>query len=58
MATGRIEESKCHSYLQEEQEGELRELQASQSHLSPCESEPAHAGSHFQEHEGEENHEE
>lgn len=36
-----MQEAKCQSCLQEGQEGELREHQASQSHLSPLEADGA-----------------
>ncbi|GAB0192621.1 mitochondrial enolase superfamily member 1 [Grus japonensis] len=48
----RLEERKCHFYLQERQEEEPRELQTSQPHLSPWESNgAANPGKHFQAHE-------
>ena len=51
----RLEESKCHSYLQGGQEGRLRKLQAAQPHLSPWESDRANqSGNHFHTHEGQE----
>lgn len=44
--------SKCHSYLQEKQEGKPRELEVGQSHLNPEEDgRAADPGNHFQAHE-------
>lgn len=61
MVTGRsaqrLEESKYHSCVQEGQEGGPRELQVGQPHFDPEEGDgAANSGSHFQAHEGEENH--
>lgn len=50
-------ESKCHTYPQEGQEEEPRELQIGQLHHSHWEGDgTANPGNHFQAHEGEENH--
>lgn len=61
MVTGRsaqrLEESKCHSCVQEEQEEGLGELQVGQPHFDPEEGNgAANSGSHFQANEGEESH--
>ncbi|KAK4824897.1 hypothetical protein QYF61_021137 [Mycteria americana] len=54
-----VERRKCHSYLQEKQEGGPRELEASQHHLDPWEGNgAANPGNHFQAHEGQESHQE
>lgn len=63
MSTGRsaqrVEESKCHSHLQEGPEGGPRKLQASQPYLDPWEGDgTANPGNRFQAHEGKENHQE
>lgn len=53
---GFLEESKCHSYIEEEQEKGSRELEAGQPHLSLWEGGgTAWPGNHIQVHEGEEN---
>lgn len=51
----RLEEKKCHVYLQEGQEGGLRELQAGQLHLRPWEGDRTNdPGNNFYTYEGQE----
>lgn len=48
-----MEQSKCYSYLQEEQGGGTGKLQVSQAHLAPWEDDKAaNPGNHFYTHEG------
>jgi len=47
--SSRLKESKFHCCLQEEKEGEFRELQAGKHHLDPRKGDGVNpAGSHFQ----------
>lgn len=55
----RLEESKCHSYLQEGQGGQPKELQAGQPHLDPWKGDGAvHPRNYFHAREREENQQE